>query len=192
MKKKATYSLIGLGVAGAVGYALWRQNRNSFLPVVENVDLDRYMGVWYEIARLPAPFEKSCYHATATYSKNPDGTVKVVNACRRGSLHGEESRTEGVAYVVEPETNAKLKVQFQWPFKGDYYIIDVGKEYEYALVGAPSRKYLWILSRSTQLDSQIQDHLIGYANELGFNTEKLIFTEHPLEEELKPFENFSE
>src|SRR5690606_32518931 len=99
---------------------------------------------------------------------------------------GEETQTEGVAYIAEPEvTHAKLKVQFMWPFKSDYYILDVGKDYDYALVGVPSRKYLWILSRSKQLDSQIQDHLIMYANDLGFNTKKLIFTEHAPEEELK-------
>lgn len=193
MENKIKYPLIGLATAGvAFGIVMWRKYNRLPLPVVEKVDLDRYMGLWYEIARLPMRHEKECYGSTANYSKNPDGTVKVINSCRRGSLDGEETKSEGKAWVVDHASQAILKVQFQWPFTGDYYIIDLGKEYNYALVGSPSRKYLWILSRSPEMDPDIKERLVMFAKELGFRTEKLIYTIHHAGQTLDAVETFRE
>lgn len=179
MKKKTTYTLVGIGIAGvAIAYDMWRKSNQLPLPLAENLDLDKYMGKWYEIARLPAPFERHCFNTQAEYSRNEDGTVNVVNSCTRGSLEGKTSVSQGIAFLDNPSNHAMLKVQFQWPFTGDYQVIDVGKNYEYALVGTPSRKYLWILSRTQELENNILEHLISFAKELGFNTDKLIFTEH--------------
>lgn len=178
---------------GAVSvYAIWRKNNKKPLPTVDEVDLNKYMGLWYEIARLPIRYEKGCLEPKAFYSLNDNGSVKVVNSCRRESPNGKEDAVEGTAFVADPKTNAKLKVQFQWPFKGDYYILDVGKEYDYAMVGDPSRKHLWLLSRKPSLDNVIQENLVQYAGELGFDTGKLIFAKHETDGALAAMETFKE
>lgn len=121
------------------------------LEVVDRVDLTRYMGRWYEIAKYPTRFEKGCHGATADYALRPDGKVDVVNRCRKGSMTGKEDVAKGVARLVDTKTNAKFKVMFQWPFEGDYWVIDLDPEYRWAVVGEPSRKYLWILSRTPKM-----------------------------------------
>lgn len=161
-----------------VAYAR-KKKKSDFPPldVVEWVDIDRYLGEWYEIARMPVPFEKGCYRSTATYSKNANGTIRVVNSCHKNDINGPLKTVAGKAYIADEGTNAKLKVQFFWPFKGDYWILDLGDNYEYALVGEPSRKSMWILSRTPQISLEVLQTLVGKAGEKGFNTEKLIYTE---------------
>ncbi len=110
---------------------------------MSSVDLSRYVGRWYEIAGLPNRFEKKCADSvTATYALRSDGKIEAVNRCRKSS--GEYTTAKGKAKVVDKQTNAKLKVTFFWPFYGDYGILDLGPNYEYAVVGDPSRDYLWI------------------------------------------------
>ena len=152
--------------------------RRNNLDVVPHVDLNRYVGQWYEIARLPNRFEKKCANSvTATYSLRTDGKIEVVNRCRK--LSGDYTTAKGKAKVVDKTTNAKLKVTFFWPFYGDYWILDLGKNYEYAVVGAPNRKYLWILSRSPQMDETVYRQLLAKMAARGFNTEQMIKTPHP-------------
>ena len=122
------------------------------LRTVAGVDLDRYLGTWYEIASYPAWFQKGCTGSTATYSLQTDGRIRVVNQCFRKSLDGPRKTSTGKAVVVDGSSNAKLKVWFFWPFKGDYWIIDLDPDYRWAVVGVPSRKYLWILSRTPAPD----------------------------------------
>lgn len=152
------------------------------LSTVEEVDLNRYTGVWYEIARLPISQEEGLKCVTASYAIEEDGDIQVVN---RGFGPDGWEKAEGVA--VQPDTSkpGQLRVSFFRPFYGDYYIIELDDEYKYVLVGAPSRKYLWILSRSEQLDSDIINRLSQIAESKGFDTSKFIFTEHdcPYEEE---------
>ena len=148
------------------------------LEVVPQVDLNRYVGRWYEIARLPNRFEKKCADSvTATYSLRTDGKVKVVNRCRRSS--GDYTTATGKAKIVDKTTNAKLKVTFFWPFYGDYWILDLGNDYEYAVVGAPNRKYLWILSRNPQMDESLYQQLLAKMAARGFKTEQMIKTSQP-------------
>lgn len=148
------------------------------LPVVSYVDLKKYMGVWYEIAHLPVSFQKGCYATKATYMLRNNGEVEVLNTCNKNSLDGKLKKAEGKAFVADPTTNAKLKVQFFWPFKGDYWILDIGEDYQYAVVGEPSRENLWILSRSPRIDQQVLQNIIEKANTQGFDTSKLIYTKH--------------
>jgi apolipoprotein D and lipocalin family protein len=148
------------------------------LNVYPNVNLEKYLGEWYEIARIPYKYEKGCYNTKAIYSKSNDGSIKILNICNKGSVDGELSTVEGKAYVVDKETNARLKVQFQWPFKGDYCILDVGKDYEYALVGSHDRNHLWILSRSHKINGNSLKKLKNIATREGFDVERLLFTEH--------------
>jgi apolipoprotein D and lipocalin family protein len=148
------------------------------LPVAPYVDLNKYMGVWYEIARLPVSFQEGCYATKATYTLRNDGTVEVLNTCNKNSLEGKLKKAEGKAFVADPTTNAKLKVQFFWPFKGDYWILDVGENYQYAVVGEPSRENLWILSRNQSMNRGTLEKLIEKVNSQGFDTSKLIYTKH--------------
>ena len=144
------------------------------LEVVQHVDLSRYLGTWYEIVRLPAWFERECTGVTATYSIREDGYIEVLNSCNKGSLDGPKKEAKGKAWVVDKKTNAKLKVRFFWPFSGDYWIIDLDeKDYQYAVVGDPGRKYLWVLSRTTKMSETLLSRLLDRARGLGYNTEKI-------------------
>ena len=159
-------------------------DRKSELGVVSAVDLSRYAGRWYEIARLPNRFEKKCADSvTATYTLRSDGKVDVVNRCRKAN--GEYTTAKGKAKIVDKQTNAKLKVTFFWPFYGDYWILDLGPNYEYAVVGAPDRDYLWILSRTPQLDEQLYQQLLTKMAARGFETQRMIRTSHPTEPEVE-------
>ena len=152
--------------------------RRDDLEVVSSVDLSRYVGQWYEIARLPNRFEKKCADSvTATYTLRPDGKVDVVNRCRKAN--GEYTTAKGKAKIVDKKTNAKLKVTFFWPFYGDYWILDLGPDYEYAVVGAPNRDYLWILSRTPRIDEQLYQRLVAKMASRGFETERMIRTSQP-------------
>jgi apolipoprotein D and lipocalin family protein len=165
------------GAVVAVGAAI-ALNRSAYagepIPTAPNVDLTRYQGTWYEIARLPLFWENKCVaNVTATYTVRPDGKVTVLNQCRKKD--GTETASTGTAEVAGTE-NSKLKVTFFWPFKGDYWILDLDPDYNWALVGTPNLKNLWVLSRTPQLDKPIFDKLIDQARQLGFDTQKIIYT----------------
>jgi apolipoprotein D and lipocalin family protein len=149
------------------------------LAVVENVDLQRYMGKWYEIARYPAWFERNCVASTAEYALRDDCKVEVVNRCRVCSLDGREKSIRGVARVVDPDTNASLKVTFFWPFEGDYDIMMLDDEYRWAVVGEPRRRYLWILSRTPQLDAATYESITARLPEFGYDPSRLEQTPQP-------------
>jgi apolipoprotein D and lipocalin family protein len=146
------------------------------LPTVQAVDLDRYVGTWYEIARLPNFFQSKCASDTrATY--RPDGKdVEVVNQCRTES--GTVEQIRGVAKVVEGSQGAKLRVSFFRPIYGDYWILDLDPDYRWVLVGEPSRKYAWILARSPNLDGATREALLARAAALGFDRQAFISTPH--------------
>jgi apolipoprotein D and lipocalin family protein len=145
------------------------------LEVVPYVELKKYLGKWYEIAHLPFRFEDDCTDITATYSLSKDGNVSVLNECLRD---GKLKLAKGKAKVVDKNTGAKLKVTFFWPFSADYWILDLGKDYDYAVVGTPNRKYLWILSRTPQMDDKLFSQLIESIKSKGFDANKLIKTSH--------------
>ncbi len=179
MNKKDILTGIAIaGVAMGVG-AYTRRNQRPSLTVAPKVNLKRYLGEWYEIARLPASFEKNCYGTKARYTLRKDGAIDVLNTCYKGSLDGKMVKAKGKAFVADKKTNAKLKVQFFWPFKGDYWILEVGTWYDYAIVGTPDRKNLWILSRRPRMRDRLLKELIAKAEAQGFDTSQLIFTEQP-------------
>ncbi len=150
--------------------------KQSSLATYPYVDLNRYIGEWYEIARYPNRFEKNCVNTKAVYSLESDGNISVLNQCYDKS-EGRIRVARGRAKVVEKKTNAKLRVTFFFPFSGDYWILDVSKNYEYAIVGQPSRKYLWILSRTKKMGEDILKQVLKKVESLGYNPENLIFTE---------------
>jgi apolipoprotein D and lipocalin family protein len=148
------------------------------LEVVPHVELDKYLGKWYEIAHLPAKFQEGCSETTATYTLLKDGNISVLNTCKR---NGKVKTAKGKAKVVDKATGAKLKVTFFWPFYGDYWIIKLGVDYEYAVVGTPNLKYLWILSRTPRIDNKLFSELTEFAKSKGFDTGRLIVTSQPSE-----------
>lgn len=156
-------------------------NRNSAspLPTVSAVDPDRYLGRWYEIARLENRFEKGCEGVTADYAWRDDGMISVLNACRKESPAGEAKTARGRARIVDPTTNAKLKVSFFGPFWGDYWIIDLAEDYSRSIVGEPSGRYLWILSRTPTISEQSRSEALTRLEALGYDTSKLYFPKQP-------------
>jgi apolipoprotein D and lipocalin family protein len=148
------------------------------LETVANVDLNKYLGKWYEIASFPQSFQKGCHCTTAEYSLSDNGVVIVENRCNKGSITGKESYIKGKAFVEANSGNAKLKVQFFWPFKGKYWIIDLADDYSYAVIGHPNRKYLWILSRTSKMDEKIYQEILSRISEKGFDLSKLLKTQH--------------
>jgi apolipoprotein D and lipocalin family protein len=143
------------------------------LRVVGHVDLNRYAGEWFEIARYPHRFQEGCAGSKATYSLDDD-RIAVVNECYEQTSPGAVRSIKGSARVVDRETNAKLKVTFFWPFAGDYWIIDLDDNYQYAVVGHPKRKYLWILSRTQEMDEKVYQNILMRLQEQRYDTEKLI------------------
>ena len=148
------------------------------LQTVPRVEVERYMGLWYEICRYPNRFQKNCAATTARYTLRDDGDVDVLNTCFLGGIEGKKKEASGKAWVVDKGSNAKLKVSFFWPFSGDYWIIDLGKDYEYAVVGNPTRKYFWVLSRAPKLEPTTLDGILERAESQGYQRSKLIWTKH--------------
>jgi len=147
---------------------------NKNVPtVVPSVDLVRYTGKWYEIASYPVSFQKGCSCIAADYTATDKGYIKVFNFCRKGGGNGKISSISGKAFPVEGSNNAKLKVQFFWPFKAPYWIIGLADDYSWAIVSGPSRKYLWILSRTKQMDTVLYDQLSEKLRKDGFDIRKL-------------------
>jgi apolipoprotein D and lipocalin family protein len=145
------------------------------LETVRHVDLNRYTGRWFEIARYPNWFEKKCDRdVTAEYSIKEDGDIRVLNSCINRA--GKPERSEGTAKVVDPATNAKLKVTFFWPFYGKYWVIELGNEYEYAVVGEPSRHYLWILSRTPTMQDAVYQKILQHLTASGYEPRNLVRT----------------
>jgi lipocalin len=147
------------------------QNKPS---VVSSVDLKKYTGTWYEIARLPNSFERKLKCVTANYSIREDGKITVLNKGHYITDPEKVNTAKGVAWVPDKNSPGKLKVQFFWPFSGDYWIIYLEKDYRYVLVGDPSFKYLWILSRDKKMDNTTYQMLLKTAVENGFDIKPLI------------------
>jgi apolipoprotein D and lipocalin family protein len=151
------------------------------LQTVSRVELERYMGKWYEIASFPQWFQKGCVASTATYSLRNDGKVNVLNECRDKTLDGKRRDAKGKAWVIDRQSNAKLKVSFFWPFSGDYWIVDLGPDYEYAVVGHPKRTYLWILSRKPRMDAGTYEGILQRLKAQHYDLSPLKRTSQPPE-----------
>ena len=156
---------------------------NSQKPpaVVTTVDLNRYKGMWYEIARLPNYFERKLKCASATYTLRDDGKITVLNKGNYLTDPGKSTSIKGVAWIPDKSSPGKLKVQFFWPFSGNYWIMELDKEYKYVLVGDPSLKYLWILAREKKMDESTYNMLLGKAIDNGYDVKSIIRVEQDCE-----------
>lgn len=143
------------------------------LQTVPSVDLNKYAGKWYEIASYPQIFQKGCHCTTAEYTLSDKGYVIVENRCNKDSVNGKQSYIKGKAFVEEGSGNAKLKVQFFWPFRAKYWIIDLADDYSYAVVSHPNKKYLWILSRSPKMEEAVYLEILSRLKAKGFDLSKL-------------------
>lgn len=143
---------------------------------IKNFDPDKYLGKWYEIARFDYRFEKNMNQVTATYSKNPDGTIKVDNQ-GYDYVKKEWKQSIGEARFVNSENEARLKVSFFKPFWAGYNVIDLDDDYKYALVAGNNLKYLWLLSREKTIPETIKNRFLKKAEEIGYKTSDLIWVE---------------
>jgi apolipoprotein D and lipocalin family protein len=156
---------------------MWITHANAqTIQTVPHVDLNKYAGKWFEIASYPQRFQKGCHCTTAEYTLSEKGYVIVENRCNRDSINGKQSYIKGKAFVEKNSGNAKLKVQFFWPFKGKYWIIDLADDYTYAVVSHPNKKYLWILSRTPKINDDTYRQIISRLKEKGFDVTKLQIT----------------
>lgn len=153
--------------------------QNNEIKTVDYVDINKYAGLWYEIAKIPNKFQDHCIKGTtANYTVTESGEIKVVNSCV--DEDGETDKAEGVARVVDKKTNSKLEVSFfsilGWrPVWGDYWIIGLDENYQWAVIGTPSRKYGWILSRTPELNSEALDRIFSILKQNGYNPEDFEF-----------------
>jgi len=145
------------------------------IRTVEHLDIQRYLGTWYEIARFPHRFERGLVNVTATYSVRDDGKLEVLNQGYVDTKDGKKSVARGVAWVPDPAEPARLKVSFFWIFAGDYKVFALDQDnYEYAMVTSSSKRFLWILARKPALDDSIYQQLLQKAESYGFDLSQLI------------------
>ncbi|MDP4240637.1 MAG: lipocalin family protein [Bacteroidota bacterium] len=166
MKKTLTHFLTAFFVT--IGWTACESK--STLATVGSVDLKRYAGTWYEVASYPRFFERGCSNVKATYTP-AKGYIEVFNQSIKNK---KPNNIKGKAFVVGNSGNAKLKVQFFWPFKGDYWIIDLAGDYSWAIVSNPNRSTLWILSRSPKMEEKLYNSLVAKLEAKGFNKNKIV------------------
>jgi apolipoprotein D and lipocalin family protein len=177
--------MLGMAIMTALIGCAGMESREP-LPTAASVDLSRYTGTWYEIARLPTWFQRHCVGSKAVYTSRPDGAIAVHNECVTDT--GALDQVDGAATVVDLKSNARLTVVFDNFFArlfgssrdGNYWIIDLDPDYRTSVVGTPDRRYLWILSRTPRLDEPTYQRLIERARELGFPVSDLIRASRPM------------
>ena len=171
MKKIFKIILVIGGLVHVPVTALAEHKELPELETVEYVDLNRYLGKWYDIASIPQRFSKGCTNTTAEYALNSRGNISVLNTC---VVDGDVSVAKGVAIVRDKVSNSKLDVQFFWPFKGKYWIMEIGDNYDYALVGHPNRNYFWFLSRTPNVSDEFYNEvMLRVQQKYGYRLSKI-------------------
>lgn len=168
-----SFIIIGIACTGT-------NNQETMIDksVVKELDLEKYLGTWYELARYDHKFERGLQGVTANYSIREDGKIKVLNSGYKKSLEGKFSKATGKAFVPNPELEpSKLKVSFFWNFYGDYFVMELDDDYQWAIIGSSSDNFLWILSRTPQLDPVLYSKLIEKIKARGYDVSDLIKVE---------------
>lgn len=175
------FAVIALGALAPGGCAAAFEKHpvgNAAVPQpAKAVDLQRYLGRWYELARYEQGFQKDCDGVTADYALRDDGMISVLNSCRRPD--GKVTQAKGRAKIVDAVTGAKLKVSFFGPFYGNYWVLDRAEDYSWAIIGEPSGRYLWVLSREANPGEASVEALIARTRALGYDTNMLRRTRQP-------------
>ena len=183
MSKHLIIILAQIIIINILAYSQSDSDNSQPIPVPK-VDLNKYSGLWYEIAKIPNSFQDHCaYGTTAEYKIEPNGDIIVINKCY--DKEGDLDIADGVANVVDKTSNAKLEVSFVSffgirPFWGDYWIIGLGKKYEYAIVGHPERKYGWILSRTPSLTDEKMKEIWAILIEQGYDSSDFELTDQSI------------
>ena len=171
------YHFLIIAVASLLLFGCATGKNHQSMQVVKDVDIERYMGTWYEIARFPHSFEKDLVGVTATYRLKNNGNVEVINQGFKHTLDGKKKRAQAFAKTPNTKNSGHLRVFFFWPFGADYLILDLDEDYTWALVGSSSPNFLWILSRTPQLPQETYNQIVSKAQELGYDTNKLLLVE---------------
>jgi apolipoprotein D and lipocalin family protein len=184
MNRKLLIPALALGALGALAlsgcatvFSKHPVGNRAVPEPAKAVEISRYLGRWYELARYEQGFQKDCEGVSADYARREDGMISVLNRCRKPD--GTIKDAKGRAKIVDPATNAKLKVSFFGPFYGDYWVLDHADDYSWSIVGEPSGRYLWILSRDATPGQARLDELIGRVRALGYDTSMLRITQQP-------------
>jgi apolipoprotein D and lipocalin family protein len=149
------------------------------IPVAERVDLERFMGDWYVIANIPYILENGKVATLDRYAKRPDGRMDNIFLFRKGSFDAPEQEWRGVSWVHNHETNAEWRVQFIWPFRVPYLVIDLDPDYRWAVIGHPSRDYFWILARTRSLPEDVYRGILDRATTQGYDTSRIAKVPQP-------------
>jgi apolipoprotein D and lipocalin family protein len=174
----ALISLAAIGLAACASMTAGPVGNSAVPQPAKPVDLKRYAGLWYEMARYENRFERNCEAVTAAYRALPNGMVEVVNSCHKGAVGGPLKVAKGRAKLVAGSQDAKLKVSFFGPFFGDYWVLDHADDYSWSIVGEPSGRYLWILTRAAKPDPATRDILLSRVKALGYNSRLIRLTAH--------------
>ncbi len=169
--RKGLLPLVLAALAGAATGC----DENEPLEVSPQVDYDRFAGRWYEIARLPRPTQKDCYGTTSFYERDGEGALRITNECALGKFDGPYSGMKTSATVPNASEPAKLSLKVGL-YKGDYWVLEVGEKYDYAVIGHPSREYLWVLSRTPQLEPSALQSILERAKAKKFDVDRLEYT----------------
>ena len=171
--------LSAAAIAAALAVIPARADEPPPLQTVSKVDLNRYLGVWHELARYENSFQgPACVNVTAEYTLDEDGDIGVLNTCRNEA--GEiTDQADGTAYVADKATGAKLRVSFFWPIYGNYWIVALADDYSWVIVSEPGRDYLWLLTRARHPGKDVADAMVARAAALGFDTSRLYFSQRP-------------
>jgi len=170
------FLIVALSVAWLAGCAVNPVYRQSSAPLpVASLDMDRYLGLWHEQARLPNSFEDGCVYVTAEYGLRPDGLISVRNSCREADGGGEVAN--GRARVVGAPGEGKLKVSFFGPFWGDYWVLERADDYAWSLVGEPGGRYFWVLTRAERISADERAEFERRIAALGYDPADMIWRE---------------
>ncbi len=159
--------MIEMGILSSI----LRKKKNETPPICD-VDLERYVGTWYEIARYPHRFEEGLDNTTANYTLRSDGKIQVING---GLKNGKREVAKAVATVPDKNCTGKLLVSFFWPFNGEYRVIRLGKDYDFVVVTGSTMDYLWILSRQPKISKDLHDDLTAFVSSKGYDLERIIW-----------------
>ena len=164
-----------LGCFLFLGTSCQTKKNTMDLTTVSELNIQKYLGTWYEIARFDHSFERNLQGVTATYSMRDDDKIKVLNQGYKNSLDGKLSVAEGKAKLTDDP--GKLKVSFFWIFYGDYFVLELEENYQWVLIGSSSDKYLWILSRTPKLEQDVVNNILEKAKQRGYDTSNLIWVD---------------
>ena len=173
MKKLLLAVFISLGLIGCASNLILNDNKPKFMPVVDYVDLDRFMGDWYVIATIPTFLERDAYNPIETYQLNSDGTIATTFTFNKGSLNGPTKIYHPRGFIKDKSTNAIWDMQFVWPIKADYRIVYLDDDYQQTIIGRNSRDFVWVMARTPRISEQDYLNLVTMVGSLGYNLNDL-------------------